>query len=92
MNEQESKKQINEWITIEECEMWGPGQSKHSQCMMLTARMQEREEWLAESCHSCLVGTWQSLCVSLKQHSPREGVERSRGFCQADLDSNPACH
>ena len=31
MNEQESKEQINEWMTTEECEMWGPGQSKSSQ-------------------------------------------------------------
>ena len=41
-------------------------------------------------------GGWASflmlVCVSLKQHSPREGVGRSRGFCQPDLDSNPDCH
>lgn len=73
MNEQESKEQINEWMTIEECEMWGPGQSKSSQCMMLTAHMEEREEWLIASYHSCLVGTWQSLCVCLKQHSGTTG-------------------
>lgn len=60
-------------MTTEECEMWGPGQSKSSQCMMLTARMEERDEWLVESYHSCLVGTWQSLCVYLKQHSGTTG-------------------
>ena len=72
MNEQESKEQINEWMTTEECETWGPGQSKSSECMMLTARVEEGE-WLVESYHGCLVGTWQSLCVSLKQHSGTTG-------------------
>lgn len=68
MSEQESKKQINEWMTIEECEMWGPGQSRRSQCMMLTACMQERK--LAQSpVTATLVGTAAVLCVSLKQHS-----------------------